>query len=290
MPAPVPNAYPTTLTISDTLRKRLRTAGILIPIAALAVLLLPSVWLAWMLLAVAALAAWEWAGLAGLPASGARFGFAAATCLLIGLGWTFGPPAGFELLLSAAVVWWVAITPVLFRLRVVVPASQPDLILLPVGMALLGATWAAIIGLHGSTPHGPLLVGFLVVLTGLADTGAYFAGRRFGRRKLAPVLSPGKTVEGMIGGLTAGTLWGLVLAWLLGLRVGETVHLLAICIVAVFLSVVGDLFESLLKRRRGLKDSGSLLPGHGGVLDRIDSMTAAAPVFVLGFLWLEASL
>lgn len=288
--APLNDCSPSALTISYPLRQRLRTAGVLIPVAALAVLLLPTAWLGLVLLAVVAVAAWEWTGLAGLNELPARLGFAAVTCLLTVIGWVFGPPAGFFMLLSMAAIWWVAITPVLFRIRVIEPATRPDLILLPVGVGLLGATWAAIIGLHGSAPEGPLLVGFLVVLTGLADTGAYFAGRRFGRRKLAPVLSPGKTVEGMIGGLAAGTSWGLVLAWLLGLSVGETLLLLALCIVAVFLSVVGDLYESLLKRRRGLKDAGSLLPGHGGVLDRIDSMTAAAPVFVLGFFWLEASL
>ncbi len=276
--------------VSDTLRQRLRTAGILIPIAALAVLLLPTPWLAMALLAVVAMAAWEWAGLAGLTGAPARSGFTGVTCLLIALGWLYGPPTGFVVLLAAAVVWWIAVTPVLFRIRAIEPAPRRDLILLPVGTALLASTWASVVGLHGVAPHGPLLVGFLVVLTGLADTGAYFAGRRFGRRKLAPILSPGKTVEGVLGGLAAGTSWGLVLAWLLGLPPGKTLLLLAICTVAVFLSVVGDLYESLLKRRRGLKDAGSLLPGHGGVLDRLDSMTAAAPVFVLGFFWLEGFL
>jgi phosphatidate cytidylyltransferase len=278
------------LTISDPLRQRLRTAGVLIPVTAVAVLLLPTAWLGVVMLAVVAVAAWEWTSLAGLSDLVARAGFTALTCLLIVVGWMFGPRVGFLLLLSVSVVWWVAITPVLFRIREIALATQPDLILLPVGIALLSAAWAAIIALHGSAPHGPLLVGFLVVLTGLADTGAFFAGRRFGRRKLAPALSPGKTIEGVIGGLAAGSSWGLILAWLLGLSAGETLLLLAICISAVFLSVTGDLFESLLKRRRGLKDAGSLLPGHGGMLDRIDSMLAAAPVFVLGFFWLEAYL
>jgi phosphatidate cytidylyltransferase len=279
------------LTVSDTLRQRLRTAGVLIPVTALAVLLLPTSVLALVLLAVVGAAAWEWAGLAGLITASARMVYAVATCLAIALGWLYGPASGLGLLLGAAVLWWAAIALVLFRIRVIKPAIRRDLVLLPVGTVLLGSTWAAIIGLHGiDGPDGRLLVGFLVVLTGLADTGAYFAGRRFGRRKLAPVLSPGKTVEGMLGGLAAGTCWGLVLAWLLGLSVDETLLLIAVCILAVFLSVVGDLYESLLKRRRGLKDAGSLLPGHGGVLDRIDSMTAAAPVFVLGFLWLEGFL
>lgn len=281
---------PCILSISETLRQRLRTAGVLIPVAALAVLVLPTVWLGLVLLAVTAAAAWEWGGLAGLSGSSERVGYAVATCLLIASGWLLGPTEGLLLLLAAAALWWLAITPVLFRIRVIAPASGRDLLLLPVGIGVLSATWAAIVGLHGSAPQGPLLVGFLVVLTGLADTGAYFTGRRFGRHRLAPTLSPGKTIEGMLGGLAAATAWGLVLAWLLQLPAGKTFLLLAICITSVSLSVIGDLYESLLKRRRGLKDSGSLLPGHGGVLDRIDSMTAAAPVFVLGFFWLEASL
>jgi phosphatidate cytidylyltransferase len=127
-----------------------------------------------------------------------------------------------------------------------------------------------------------VLVLTLLVLIWIADSGAYFAGRRWGRRKLAPVVSPGKTREGVYGALAGGLAWGGLAGWWLGLSAGRAAGLVALCLATVLASVVGDLQESLLKRRRGLKDSGRLLPGHGGVLDRIDSLTAGAPVFAVG--------
>jgi phosphatidate cytidylyltransferase len=123
---------------------------------------------------------------------------------------------------------------------------------------------------------------FLLVLIWIADSGAYFAGRRWGRRKLAPLVSPGKTREGAYGALAGGLLWGGVLAALYGVSVPQQGGLVLLCLLTVVASIVGDLYESLSKRERGVKDSGSLLPGHGGILDRIDSLTAAAPVFALG--------
>jgi phosphatidate cytidylyltransferase len=112
-----------------------------------------------------------------------------------------------------------------------------------------------------------------------ADIGAYFAGRRFGRNKLAPRVSPGKTWEGVAGGLVAAALMAAVGVWWFDVSAGRFI---ALCMVVVVASIVGDLTESLFKRHAGLKDSGTILPGHGGVLDRVDSVTAAAPVFLLG--------
>ena len=118
----------------------------------------------------------------------------------------------------------------------------------------------------------------------VADIGAYFSGRRFGRHKLAPAISPGKTREGVIGGLMANLLWMLLiyqfsLGWGLAL-----LPFLIIGLATSLISVVGDLFESVLKREAGVKDSGKLLPGHGGVLDRVDSVIAATPIFISGFI------
>ena len=115
-----------------------------------------------------------------------------------------------------------------------------------------------------------------------ADTGAYFAGRKFGRRKLAPRISPNKTVEGLVGGVVAGMVFGLAFALFAGASVGQLPAIALVALVAVLFSVVGDLFESLLKRQVGVKDSSNLIPGHGGLLDRVDGMVAALPAFALG--------
>lgn len=125
-----------------------------------------------------------------------------------------------------------------------------------------------------------------MILIWTADSFAYFAGRRWGRVKLAPQISPGKTREGVYGALIGSALCGALLHWLRP-ETGSLSVLVLLSVTIALFSVVGDLFESLLKRQAGLKDSGTLLPGHGGVLDRIDSLTAAAPVFLFGLLLLE---
>jgi len=157
---------------------------------------------------------------------------------------------------------------------------------LAAGTLAIVPAWAALGLIHAQPPHGNrwLLLAFLMVWA--ADTGAYFVGRRFGRRKLSPRISPNKTVEGLLGGLGAGLVVALVGAPLAGATVAQlpAVALVAVC--AVGFSVIGDLFESLLKRHVGVKDSGHLMPGHGGMLDRIDGVIAAMPVFALGKAWL----
>jgi phosphatidate cytidylyltransferase len=127
-------------------------------------------------------------------------------------------------------------------------------------------------------------VPYLLLLVGAADIGAFFAGRTFGRLKLAPRVSPAKTWEGVLGGLAAAALVAAAGARLFDL---PRVAFLSLCLGVALISVVGDLTESMFKRHAGLKDSGSVFPGHGGVLDRIDSVTAAAPLFLLGLRWLE---
>jgi phosphatidate cytidylyltransferase len=149
------------------------------------------------------------------------------------------------------------------------------------GLAVLAPAAVGLARLVLIEPQGRELLLFLVVLTAAADVGAFFGGRRFGRRKLAPVISPGKTWEGLMSGMLAASLAAAGGAMLLR---QPLLPWLGLCLVVALMSVVGDLVESMFKRRTGLKDSGNLLPGHGGVLDRIDSLTAAAPAFVLGLL------
>lgn len=151
---------------------------------------------------------------------------------------------------------------------------------LGLGLDLLWICTHAMVFLHYA--HGWQALLFLFTLVWFADIGAYFSGRRFGTNKLAPAISPGKTREGVVGGICANLCWMLLLFYLveeLGLTL---IQFLLIGLVTTMVSVVGDLFESILKREAGVKDSGKLLPGHGGVLDRIDSVIAAAPVFVAG--------
>lgn len=134
--------------------------------------------------------------------------------------------------------------------------------------------------------YGAQLVLLVCFLVWAADTGAYFAGKNFGKHKMAPSVSPNKTIEGLVGGaaLAVVVTWGL--ASLMAIPFSSAGSLLTIAVITVIASVMGDLVESMFKRVAGIKDSGSILPGHGGILDRIDSLTAALPIFALLYLWL----
>ena len=142
-----------------------------------------------------------------------------------------------------------------------------------------------LVSIHGSLPHGHWWTLLALVIVWASDIGAYFSGRRFGKRKLAPQISPGKTWAGTYGAMVAGVLVGVIGGWLLDVRGGQLVALALLAAVTVAISIVGDLIESLMKRHARIKDSGSIFLGHGGLLDRLDSVFAALPVFVAG-LWL----
>ena len=267
---------------TSALRQRILTALVLGPLVLAAAVALPTGWLAAVLGLVVLLAAWEWTALAGLSRLQERVLY----LVVLNLGalalWEVHLAGWGLYLLAAVALGWVAIACYLMQVRETPRAAGADFGLLVVGVPVLLGPWLALLDLDALQPDGPLLVLALLLLIWIADIAAYFAGRRWGRAKLAPLLSPGKTRVGGYAALVVAALHGLVLAGLLGLTPRQGFVLVLICIATVFLSVVGDLFESLLKRRRGMKDSGSLLPGHGGILDRIDSMTAAAPVFTLG--------
>ncbi len=187
----------------------------------------------------------------------------------------------------AAVVWWVFASLFVFRFPnlsaawgrgVVVRGLMGCLVLIP--------CWLALNFIRNST-DGPYTLLFLFALIWSADIGAYFAGKKWGKTKLAALVSPGKSWQGVFGGLLVSLLVTLLTLLVVDVPYYQWIGIVSVAIATVAFSVMGDLFESMLKRKAGLKDSGQLLPGHGGLLDRIDSLTAAAPIFVAGALILE---
>ncbi len=249
---------------------------------------LPSPWLAAVFGVFILIAAWEWATLSGLNFTAKRvsyvFVLALAGMVSVWLVWQF--PPFIVPVLALAIFWWAWEFFDLVRRQ----ANAGGVFQAVPGKLLAGAlvllpAWLAAVYLHQKDPMSPALVLFLFAIVWVADTSAYFVGRAWGKRQLAPRVSPGKTVEGLFGALVAV----LVLAYFCGTMVWklESRMLLTWLIVAVFallFSVLGDLVESKLKRIAGMKDSGTWLPGHGGVLDRIDALTAAAPAFALGWI------
>lgn len=270
------------------LKQRVITASILAVLVVWGVLALPTDWFGGLLAAIVLLGAWEWSALAGFTAVPARTAYSALILFLILLSWHWLEHSLFlwTVLLIAGLYWCLA----LFWLGYY--ASHPDrhdsrLVRALAGCLLLVAPWVALTALHGHSAFGPPYVLFLLFLIWIADTGAYFAGRRWGRHKLALHISPGKTWEGAFGAAAATLAFALIAAPLFGLAAGQSLGFILLCMLTVVFSIEGDLFESMSKRQQGVKDSGTLLPGHGGVLDRVDSLTAAAPIFALGLFWLQ---
>jgi phosphatidate cytidylyltransferase len=222
--------------------------------------------------------AWEWAGFARLG-RGARVAYTGGFAVVMLAAWFHVDARLAVVVLIAALLWWlIALGAVLtfprpFGLRWV--AALGPVVLLP--------SWLFLARTHGVAVHGHGLVMTLLAIVWAADVGAYAFGRWLGRSKLAPLVSPGKTWEGMAGGLLMAAVAAGIAAWLLGYAVTGFV-VLGVATAAI--SVLGDLTQSMFKRNVGLKDSGKLLPGHGGVLDRIDSLTAAAPLYAGGLLLL----
>ena len=272
--------------------QRLVTALLLIPLVVLGVLWLPTDYFRWVVGGLVLLGALEWARLSGVVSPAAQGAFAGVLALgLVAGTWVLARGTWLPWVFGLVGAWWLASAEYLLRRRGAVPPvlpPAPSYLQLAAGALILASTWLSLCYLHGGQ-GGPQTVLYLLVLVWVADSAAFLVGRRWGRRKLAPGLSPGKTWEGvygaLAGGLACGVLWSLARDY----GPGELLAFSALGLVVILFSIVGDLFESLMKRLRGVKDSGHLLPGHGGVLDRIDSLTAAAPVFALGALLLGTS-
>lgn len=269
------------------LRQRLVTAAILASFTVWAVLFLPTATVAWLLALLFTIGAWEWSGLVRLQAFMGRLLYMGTVLLLL---WgSYRLPV--ESVAAAGVVWWLGCTVLLMRWAHRRPA-RPPLLAAPLpgliaGIWVLVPTWRATVGLHALPAVGPGLVLFLFALVWLADSAAYVVGRQFGRTCLAPALSPGKTWEGIYGTLPVGVLLSFIGGRVFSFSGWAWWGFVGLSLLTLLMSVMGDLLESLFKRLAAVKDSGHLLPGHGGVLDRLDSLTAAAPVFVLGVWALE---
>lgn len=276
------------------LKTRIITALVLFFAFLAALFYLPP--LGWMIFvtSVIAIAAWEWGALIRLSGSGRWLLALFLVLICAAIGWLEpaalalrGPASpqtawrlGQWILWPAALFWFAGVPLWLWR--------RWPLHSLPLGLAigllLLLPAWLAMIQLRQIGPWALLAI---MMIVWLADTGAYFAGRRWGRHKLAPNISPGKTWEGAAGGTVAVTVYGFVMSYYFpDVLTASSWHLLAALIVVTGISIIGDLLESLLKRQAGLKDSSNILPGHGGLLDRIDSLTSTLPVVTL--FWLAA--
>lgn len=259
------------------LKTRIITALVLVLALALILFALPPIAAKITFAAIAALAAWEWAGLMKQDAA-TRYVYALAMLLAC---WQFAGPAQplVPLLLWLSAGFWLLVVPVWFRRKWSLGGNDMAGYLL--GALVILPTWAAMTALHAVDTWLMLAV---MALVWVADIAAYFAGRAFGRHKLAPAISPGKTWEGVAGAVIGVLVYGglvLGISPLAG-KLPLPLPLLALLLVVLTaVSVMGDLFESLLKRQAGIKDSSQLLPGHGGVLDRIDALTSTLPVAAL---------
>jgi phosphatidate cytidylyltransferase len=261
------------------IRERVVSAAVLVVLVVLAVLTLPPLASTAVLSLLLAACAWEWSAFQGRSMPGRLLFMLAAAACCAGLWRLTGDAAGLHRVLWSAVAFWSACA----LWIVLLPRPVNRSLAWIAGLMALSTAWVALARMRLDWQLGAWWVMYALLVVWVADSGAYFAGRRWGRRKLAPRVSPGKTWVGLCGGLASAVLLGFASAHWLSRSVVALALLTAI--VALY-SVVGDLTESLFKRHAGLKDSGSMIPGHGGFLDRFDSLLAAAPVLMLGASWL----
>jgi len=262
------------------LKTRVLTSMVLMAGFLTAVFLLPAIYWAFLMLVFISIAFWEWAGMAAFNKAW-RILYVASIAILgavVTLADDMAMPAlqpqvmFYSILL--AVFFWLILTPAWLIARFEI--RQP-LMLALVGLVILFPTWLALVSMRDISPWLLLMV---MGAVWIADSAAYFTGKRFGKRKLAPKISPGKTWEGVFGAWFAVSIYGLILCISMSLTYWVIVGLLGITV----LSIMGDLLESLIKRQAGVKDSGTLLPGHGGILDRIDGLTSSLPL-VMFFIY-----
>jgi phosphatidate cytidylyltransferase len=272
------------------LRQRIITAIVMAVVVLAAIFTLPSPWFAGFVTVVVAVGLWEFSNFAALRSVPGRMAYCIASLAVLAvMGWgtaVWATPhvEAIGQVLILAGIWWCLASALVVSYPATGAYWNSVWQRAAMGWLTLLPAWLAFIWLHAQADGAWLLL-FVVALVASADIGAFFAGTRYGHRKLAPRVSPGKSWEGLAGGLASSFVL-VLLVWVLFWRERFALpQLLGVAAVTVVASVFGDLFESMLKRERGVKDSSALLPGHGGFMDRLDSLSAAVPVFALGLLF-----
>ncbi|MBA6225122.1 MULTISPECIES: phosphatidate cytidylyltransferase [unclassified Colwellia] len=285
------------------LKQRIITALILAPAAIWAIFYLSLINFAAVMLVVMAIGAWEWGPLMGFANKRRRLAFVAITSILIATLWHFLPLEQLwhapkllleqaNIVLWLAVAWWLLSAGLTFLYpRYSAFWSSHRSVRGIFGCLTLIPTWLAFMVLRSSdyqvdSYHGAQLLMFLLLMVWSADVGAYFVGKSIGKRKLLPNVSPGKTLEGFLGGVIFACVMVAVAGYIIDWSIAQYRVVIPVTILITTISVLGDLNESMFKRQAGVKDSGTILPGHGGVLDRIDSLTATAPIYALCYVYL----
>ena len=266
------------------LYQRILTA---IPLAALVFWIIffqPTSVFFYFLLLIIFVSAYEWAKLSCVASQVVRFIYAAVMVLFTwSISQHFAEYAIWSIYVST--LWWFSISYFLKFAKPKAANSELKADKLFIAFVVLPAAAIAMQTIH-SMNQGADWLFYALALVWVADIGAYFSGKKFGKNKLAPHISPGKTKEGLIGAVVATSIYTLIASYHFGLDTEHSVLLVLLSVILTFISVSGDLYFSFLKREAGLKDSGNILPGHGGMLDRIDSVLSAMPVFVVGYNWL----
>lgn len=268
------------------LKQRIITAALLIPLVIWSIFALSSQNFTYALAAILFLATLEWNNFVSYQNKVMGWIFSVLTTLTYLYITYLENLQVFEIIIYLALLWWVMAVFLLSRF----PFKEDHLlhkkpVKIIVGFVMILSTFIALNLLRNTSAYGPDYVMYLLLIIWFADSGAYFAGRAWGKHKLIPNVSPGKTWEGVAGAIALTLIVALIAINILHVPSSQSMFFIVITLITVFYSVVGDLSESMFKRMVNLKDSGQLLPGHGGILDRIDSLTAALPVFLTG-LWL----
>ncbi len=288
------------------LLQRIITASVLAALIALAVFNLSSEYFSLLIGVIALIGAWEWSNLVGiqsyikralflvvlvLPMLGVHFWTQALEIIALSFDWT-------DVRTYSGALEWLVVPPVLFWIVVMVvirnaPTGVLQITMKPIYKLLIGgfvlfSVWMFLSRLKAF--YGAEMMMYLLLLIWTADVFAYFIGKKFGKTKLSPDISPGKTIEGMYGALFGGALCGVILSLIYGFNFLVASDFVLLSVLTVLISIYGDLFFSVVKRQRGVKDSGKILPGHGGILDRIDSLVAATPFFYAGILLIYRSI
>ena len=267
------------------LKQRVITGVILALLVTLGIYFLNSFWFAHVsLVIIILLGGWEWGKLAQASEAERWIGLGLGLLLAEAM-WFLQPPVW--LIGSLGVIVWSVLLYHLFHYRQTTTYYQDNPHFFKIlGFLVLLPAWYSLAKLH-DLHYGDVF--YLISLIAFADIGAYFTGKKLGSIKLAPELSPGKTREGMSGALILSFIWAYIGFWFQHLGFGQGLLWMLFSVLAVVISVAGDLFESMMKRQAGVKDSGRILPGHGGILDRIDSLLAAAPILTLGLVLMGAA-